>query len=47
MKIYKKKYHNVETVSKYNRKIVERDKFDTSNRHIHTGHFSGFIPALQ
>ena len=30
-----KKYHTVSTVPKFNRKIVERDKFDNTKTHIH------------
>ena len=29
------KYHNVGTILKFNRKVVERDKIDATNTHIH------------
>ena len=34
-KLKNKKYHTVGTVAKYNRKIAETIKIDTSNAHIH------------
>ena len=30
-----KKYHTVETITRSNIKVVERDKIDTHNTHIH------------
>ena len=39
-----KQYHTVGTVSKSNRKIVERDKIKISNM---TGHFADLVQTLQ
>jgi len=38
----KQKCHTVGTVPKSNRNIVERDKIDTHNSHVH-----GWVQALQ
>jgi hypothetical protein len=37
----------VETVPKFNTKIVERGQMDTPNRKNMTDHFSGLVQALQ
>ena len=42
-----KKYHTVETVSKSNRNIIERDKIDTLSTQIHATHFPGLVQTLQ
>jgi hypothetical protein len=35
IKLKKKKKHTLKSVLKYNLKIVERDKIDTPNTHVH------------